>query len=115
MALVRVEQTVLGANHAQIGARLLERWKLPAEVVAAVRCHHRPAAAEEHIRLAATVSLANALARNLGTTVKDMPSTMAEADEASRILQLKPEDLTGIVEDALRELERIKSLLGIKG
>jgi len=36
------ERTVLGIDHAEVGAILLERWNLPEGIVEAVRHHHRP-------------------------------------------------------------------------
>lgn len=36
------EAAVLGFTHAEFGARLLERWRLPAILVRAVEFHHRP-------------------------------------------------------------------------
>ena len=37
-----IEMKLLGVNHAEIGGRLLEHWKLPAHLVAGVRYHHHP-------------------------------------------------------------------------
>jgi len=48
--------------HAPVGARLLERWKLPPWVAAAVRGHHDPERAGEHRDLAATALLGDILA-----------------------------------------------------
>ena len=42
MSFERAEQRVLGIDHAEVGAFLLERWNLPADLVQVVRCHHRP-------------------------------------------------------------------------
>lgn len=39
--LVAVETHYLGFNHADFGARLLERWGLPAKVISAVAGHHQ--------------------------------------------------------------------------
>jgi putative nucleotidyltransferase with HDIG domain len=36
------ERSILGIDHAEIGAALLEFWKIPEEVVKAVRWHHEP-------------------------------------------------------------------------
>lgn len=36
------EQTILGIDHAEVGAVLLEHWKLPKSIVDIVRYHHRP-------------------------------------------------------------------------
>jgi putative nucleotidyltransferase with HDIG domain len=48
--------------HAPVGARLLERWKLPPWVAAAVLGHHEPERAGEHRELAATALLGDLLA-----------------------------------------------------
>ena len=36
------EQMLLGMNHAEIGARLAERWNFPEPLVDAIRYHHEP-------------------------------------------------------------------------
>jgi len=40
------EREVLGIDHAEAGAVLLESWNLPPRLVEAVRCHHEPDKAE---------------------------------------------------------------------
>jgi putative nucleotidyltransferase with HDIG domain len=40
--LPAAETAVFGFDHAGFGARLLERWHLPASLVRAVACHHQP-------------------------------------------------------------------------
>lgn len=40
LSLLTAEREVLGFDHAQLGARLLELWRLPAAVVRAVERHH---------------------------------------------------------------------------
>lgn len=37
------ETLLFGVDHAELGARLLESWQFPEEIVEAVRFHHRPA------------------------------------------------------------------------
>jgi HD-like signal output (HDOD) protein len=39
--LYEAEREILTADHAQIGARLGEKWRLPARIVACLRNHHR--------------------------------------------------------------------------
>jgi diguanylate cyclase (GGDEF)-like protein len=36
------EEDIYGVNHAEVGAHLLRRWRLPAEITDAVRHHHNP-------------------------------------------------------------------------
>jgi len=59
------EQEVLGFDHAEAGARLLERWNLPASLVSAVRHHHAPQAAATS-PLNALVHVADTICLTLG-------------------------------------------------
>jgi two-component system, cell cycle response regulator len=66
--LPAVETKVLGIDHAQIGAALMERWKMPAAYVNAVRWHHAPDQAPEDVRrLAQVVYLGGVIAESLNS------------------------------------------------
>jgi HD-like signal output (HDOD) protein len=41
-SLVGAEYRVLGTDHAEIGALILDKWSFPEEIVNAVRWHHDP-------------------------------------------------------------------------
>ena len=56
------ERAVIGVDHAELGARLAQNWKLTPPVVNAIRGHHDLAnCAPEHKVLAAGLSIANQL------------------------------------------------------
>jgi putative nucleotidyltransferase with HDIG domain len=55
------ELMLFGCSHAEVGAALLERWKLPLQLVAAVRFHHDPIEAQGFKSTAACVALGNLL------------------------------------------------------
>ena len=40
--LFAVEKEILGIHHGEIGAMLLDRWRLPQEICSTVRYHHEP-------------------------------------------------------------------------
>lgn len=63
------EQIALGTDHAEIGAKILESWGLPKEVVSAVRWHHDPDAADETSTLIDIVHVANVLCLMIGIGV----------------------------------------------
>src|SRR5439155_5197999 len=65
-SLLEAEQKILGVQHPELGARLLENWNFPASLVAAVRFHHDPNQAGPHSKLAAYVYLANLISYFLG-------------------------------------------------
>jgi putative nucleotidyltransferase with HDIG domain len=56
------EKAAYGFTHADVGAGLMETWKLPDSLVLAVRFHHRPAAGGVAQKMAAGVCVGNALA-----------------------------------------------------
>lgn len=58
------EKTIFGCNHAEVGAALLEIWKLPDSISSAVRFHHDPPHAQYHGRLAACITLGDLLAHS---------------------------------------------------
>jgi len=56
------EQRVIGVDHAELGSRLAQKWKLTPAVVHAIRGHHElDACPEEHRMLAANLAVANRL------------------------------------------------------
>ncbi len=61
------ERTLTGYDHAEAGAALLEHWRLPGQIVAAVRWHHVPELAGEHADLAEAVHLAERIAHFVET------------------------------------------------
>lgn len=53
LAFDEAERTVLGIDHAEIGACVLEDWGLPQQIVDIVRWHHEPERCSSEWRLAA--------------------------------------------------------------
>jgi HD-like signal output (HDOD) protein len=66
VTFLEAERAELEFGHAEIGGLLMENWRLPEQLVAALRFHHDPPAApEEHRQMAAVVHLADIFARAL--------------------------------------------------
>ena len=62
LPVFKAERAVLKTDHAEVGARLLERWGFPRNISTAVRFHHEPETAKDEVRLTSCVCLANVLA-----------------------------------------------------
>jgi HD-like signal output (HDOD) protein len=54
---LEAEREVVGIDHAQIGARLAERWDLPEPLVDTIRHHHDPLASEIDARMTSVAHL----------------------------------------------------------
>ncbi|HEX7077692.1 MAG TPA: HDOD domain-containing protein [Candidatus Eisenbacteria bacterium] len=108
------ERGLFGSDHAEVGGWLAERWALPAEIVEAIACHHRPDAATRNPALASLVHIANSLAGRAGYSWA--PGLDATALDASAWDAVEPArgaqeaSLADLVSDLVRETEREKAL-----
>jgi putative nucleotidyltransferase with HDIG domain len=64
---VVAENMILGTDHAEIGARILAHWNLPADIINAVRWHHDPDSSDVSNAQVDVVYLANLLCHPSGT------------------------------------------------
>lgn len=101
-ALGRAERAALGFDHATLGALLLDSWHLPHELVAAVRWHHAPQAAERGALDAALIHIADDFANRCehGAFYTAPAEGSAIEDDAWRITGLDPE---GLFEEVVEE------------
>lgn len=110
MAFDKAEQEVLGIDHAEAGARILDRWKLGAGIVSAVRWHHAPDEADQYQSLVYLVHLGDmlALSEGVGTGIYGLQFTVSA--EPVKALGLKKHHLEYTASktlDKMRELEAI--------
>ncbi len=110
-SLLEAEQKLLGVQHAEVGGRLLERWKFPPNVVSAVWFHHAPKAAGAHQRLAAYIYLGNMVAHFMGHGYGHQALAMRGRDEALTILKLPPESMPEFMMESFEQLNVVESLL----
>lgn len=103
IALHNAETTAFGFGHAAVGARLLERWKVPSDILIPVSRHHDVVLAEPGMRLIAIVSLANILAYKLNAVASGNLSGLPEAP--LEMLQIKKERLAGLAQRAKDEIK----------
>ena len=85
------EREALGFDHAEAGARLLERWNLPSSLVSAVRYHHAPQEAANS-PLAAVVHIADTICLTLGIGLGIDGLAYALDPSALAMLNLTEED-----------------------
>ncbi len=63
---LEVEQQVLGFDHAQVGAKIAEKWHLPEELVEAIALHHEPEKAQINPKMTAIVHVGDVLIMMMG-------------------------------------------------
>jgi putative nucleotidyltransferase with HDIG domain len=100
--LHQTEKELFGFTHADVGACLLEQWRLPASLVDAVRWHHRPSAADQHQELASVVHLADVIINSLrigGSGAAFVPPVWTRAWQ---IAEVELTDIDGLIEQTRR-------------
>jgi len=106
MTFAEAEREVLGFDHAQAGACLLERWSLPASLVTAVRWHHAPLQSPSPSLLPCLVHVADAVCLTLGVGLGLDGLAYTLHPEALAALDLTPADFEQVTSqtcDALAE------------
>ena len=109
-SMLEAEEELLGVQHADTGARLLELWKFPENLAQAVRFHHDPLASRPHERLASLVYLGNLLAYLIGQGYGLYPFALRHRVEAMEILELDPRELPRLMMRTVEELELVEAL-----
>ncbi|HUI05558.1 MAG TPA: HDOD domain-containing protein [Verrucomicrobiae bacterium] len=112
-SLIDAEERNFGCNHAEVGARLLERWNLPACLAVAIRHHHQPSAAGEHQRLTACVHLGNSIAYLMGYGYGDPSFAISILDGALNMLHISAERIPGYVQECVDRLQHVKNLYNL--
>ncbi len=101
----QAEREVLGFDHAEVGALLLETWDLPQELAEMARCHHQYQLARGDSHFAVLVlALANALGN--GEDPEDVgPRVLVEALEIGNVA------MQDIIEQRDQQFAEIRNLL----
>lgn len=108
--LEEAELQVMGFSHADVGAELLRKWRLPKNIVAAVEHHNAPSRAKEGVKEAAVVHLANIMANTIyepGPDTRVLPPLDTGAWD---MLALHPQDIEPAVVEAERQFDEVYAL-----
>lgn len=112
-SFVKIEERFLGYNHAQLGARLLEIWKFPAELVEAVANVYTPELGKASPALCAIVHIANlvAISGGVGVDVGGLSEKLSPAAIAT--LKLSDAEVEALYSHLPELLEKLADLRSI--
>jgi putative nucleotidyltransferase with HDIG domain len=113
-SLVEVEKELFGLDHAELGGRLLEAWRFPTRLAAAVRFQHKPAEAMTFKRLSACVCLGDYLANALGRGYGRSDPPLQGRDEALGIMNISLDQLSDYEHEIQPRLRVLKDLYQFK-
>ncbi|MBN1516344.1 HDOD domain-containing protein [Candidatus Sumerlaeota bacterium] len=109
----QIEAQFFGINHAELGSRLAERWKMPPAIIDAIRYHHNPAHAPEETRpIVECVYLGSILAMQAGLGLGHDGMYYSGPDDIDNTYGLNSSDIENISSQTLEEFFEIKTLFG---
>jgi len=108
-----VERSILGTDHAELGARLQASWQLPERTSAVARYHHEPSAAPEEMRRSVdVVHLADVAVSALQIGNAGERSAHRLDEEAWTRSGLRPEGVRRSLDGLVDEVDEIARALG---
>jgi putative nucleotidyltransferase with HDIG domain len=108
--LASAEKQILGIDHAEVGARLLESWNLPAYLSEVVRWHHEPESDPGQAIVAGLVHVADALCIEAGIGTSASAHFRRLAEEVLWKARLETHTSTEVIEQAFSELESLRDI-----
>jgi putative nucleotidyltransferase with HDIG domain len=105
------EFIVLGIDHAQIGARVLEKWSFPSDLVNAVSWHHDPETCENHCTFSDIVHVANILGLMSGYGKGRNGHDIVASNPVIERLGFKPSDLEILAEETQQGVNKLAGIL----
>ena len=105
------EFIVLGTDHANIGARILEKWSFPKDLVNAVGWHHDPETCEHHCTYSDIVHVANILGLMTGFGGSRSEAETGPSNSVTERLGFKPGHLESLAEQTLIGVNKLADTL----
>ncbi len=111
MTFDEIEVKALGFSHAEVSARMAEKWNLPQDITTCLRWHHDPQSAPEFKKLTACVHIGDFLTNTCGLGLGG-DGLMYNFDEtAFQILNISADDLDVIINEFVVAYEVQEAML----
>ena len=107
---VEAEREVLGTDHAEVGAAVLDLWRLPAQIVEAVALHHQPVFTPQP-RSSALAWFANQIAHQTEAARSGQQPRASGIDARIVDLGFSPEQLEDLIGRASQAFQEVNQQL----
>lgn len=112
LSRVEAEKAVIGTDHCEVGALLLQGWHLPDEVVEAVANHHQPVL-QPRPRLSVVAHLANCVAHLAGSAPGWDGYAVRVSDEVVKGLEITPDQIESMVATVRESFDRVDQFMNM--
>jgi len=114
LSFTEAEKEVLGIDHAELGGKISERWKFPANIVAGIRYHHTPFLTRESHEIVSMTYLCDLIALTAGYKGGVDGFSFPENKEAANQFGLTKKDLEKVIKHLTSELKQVELILNIR-
>jgi putative nucleotidyltransferase with HDIG domain len=110
--LAQHEEDIIGADHGQVGAWIVDRWNLPKEIVEPIAYHHFPQKAKDGKELTTILHVGDMLARKIRNPEESARAWAADAAwrEAISLNDVYIQEIEALV---LKELRQIETFMAV--
>lgn len=109
---VEAEKEILGTDHSEVGAALLQSWHLPEEIIEAVANHHHPVLTPRP-KLSVVTHVSNTLAHLVGSAPGWDGFAVRVDDQVTETLELNPEKVELMMADVRESFDRVDQFMGM--
>jgi putative nucleotidyltransferase with HDIG domain len=112
LSRTEAEKAVLGTDHSEVGALLLQSWHLPDDVVEAVANHHQPVL-KPRPRLSVVTHLANCVAHLAGSAPGWDGYAVRISNDVVNSLEITPEQIEQLVINVRESSDRVDQFMNM--
>lgn len=109
--LHEAEKRIIGFDHAEVGAILIQNWRLPESLAQVARYHHQPGKAEQDQLEVAIVHIADILVSSVPFGHNGDQHVPPMDESAWQHLNLKPEAMPSLLFNVSRQLDSLATLM----
>lgn len=104
------ETKIMGANHAQTGAKIIGVWKLPKDIQNIVEMHHNPIEADDYATCS-LLNLADELCHKLEMNISDEEILSGLKNENIELLDVDSQALSNMLPDIKQKIGSLEGML----
>ncbi|MCX5757986.1 MAG: HDOD domain-containing protein [Candidatus Hydrogenedentes bacterium] len=109
------EKQIIGVDHAEVGARLAQKWKLPDGISDGIACHHdlRRCKIPVHQQVGAMISIADFMCIRAGLGASEN-TVVAVSDDVWRIANVTSPEIPLILDKFFVALPTVRELMSLR-
>jgi len=114
ISFLAAEREVLGIDHAELSALIIEQWSFPREIIQAIRFHHTPLSADSDQEIVYQIYLCDliALLTGIGGGVDGL--SYSGYDQVMNYYKLEEKDIERFIAQLGDEIQKVEAMIQVQ-